>query len=598
MINTVMKQKHLFLFFWLMLLALPTYAQNKIGNNPSVIQSGSLLELESQTKGLRLPRIPLNNCALWTLDGTPVSGMLIFNETGTEPKGLYYWSTDLSKWIQVVNKFELSTLIANYINQNTTVRDSIINVINNTITTGSMKGKDLTSKSKVIKVMNGTGAAIKDVQVDLDLNELGHLLNSSPVADSLSIVISHNTTIRDSITNIINNTITTGAIKGKDLTSNSKVIKVMNGGGAAIKDVQVDIDKNELGHLLNSSPVADSLSIVISHNTTIRDSIINVINNTITTGSMKGKDLTSNSKVIKVLNGAGAAIKDVQVDIDKNELGHLLNTTPVADSLSIVISNNTVIRDSIISIVKTSTTNTLTGESNKLTSKVNGVSADLAPTAGSISKTLGFDTNGKLVIQNPEATAITDVSNTSKGNSISTTVNGITGVPVDIINSNSISLVNGVLSSSVNGVTSSPGLNLISSADNGLSSVNGNVQLGGTLIKPTILSATTVNTLSIKGLQSGNKNTDSILVVAPVTGKVGKISIEIMGTNVYKLIAFASINNQKRFETPNVITDIKKIQVYRNGINIEFTQADDTHIDLEDQAACYVDDEIKIVQIK
>jgi len=65
-----------------------------------------------------------------------------------------------------------------------------------------------------------------------------------------------------------------------------------------------------------------------------------------------------------------------------------------------------------------------------------------------------------------------------------------------------------------------------------------------------------------------------------------------------KLIAFASSNNQKRFETPEVITDLKKIQVYRNGINVEFTRVDDTHIDLEDQAACYVDDEIKIIQLK
>jgi len=202
-----------------------------------------------------------------------------------------------------------------------------------------------------------------------------------------------------------------------------------------------------------------------------------------------------------------------------------------------------------------------------------------------------------LVIQNPTATA-TVVSNTSKVNNISTTVNGITGVDVNIINSNLLSLTNGTLSSSVNGVTSSPGLNLISSADNGLSSENGNVQLGGTLIKPTTLSATAINSLSLNGLQNGNVFTDSILVVAPNTGRVGKISGSILGTNMYKLIAFASSNNQKRFETPEVITDLKKIQVFRNGINVEFTRVDDTHIDLEDQAACYVDDEIKIIQLK
>ena len=274
-----MKQKYFFIVFTMLtIFSILTYSQNKIGNNPAKINVGSLLELESTSKGLLLPRIPLDDVTKWTLDGTPANGMLIFNETGLEPKGIYYWSTDSLQWMRVVNKYELSTLIANYINQNTTVRDSIIKVINNTITAGGIAGKDLTSNSAILKVTNGTGAAIKSVQVDLDKNELGHLLNTSPLADSLSIAISNNTVIRDSIKSVVNNTITTGGIAGKDLTSNSAVLKVTNGTGAAIKSVQVDLDKNEFGHLLNTSPVADSLSIAISNNTAIRDSIKSIMN--------------------------------------------------------------------------------------------------------------------------------------------------------------------------------------------------------------------------------------------------------------------------------------------------------------------------------
>ena len=444
--NTVVKQKHLFLFFLLTILTLPTFAQNKIGDNPMVIQSGSLLELESLTKGLRLPRIQLNDIHVWTLDGIPVSGMLIFNESGTAPKGIYYWSLDLSQWIQVVNKTELPTLIANSLNQNAAVRDSVVKVIN-----------------------------------------------------------------------------------------------------TAIKS-----------------------------------------------GAVQGNNLTSNSHVIKMLNGTGAVVNSAQIDLDKNELGHLLNTSPVSDSLAFVITKNTVIHDSIKSVMKSTTTNTLVGTSEKLTSTVNGVTAELTPISGNISKTLGFDTSGKLVIQNPPPTV---VSNTSIVNSISTTVNGTAGEAADIINSNSLSLVNGVLSSSVNGV-SSPGLNLINSADNGLSTENGNVQLGGTLIKPTELATTVTNTLSITGLQDGDAVTDGLLAVTPGTGLVRKLSGDMLGTNMYKLIAIASTDGQKRFATPIKITDLKKIQVYRNGINVEFTQVDNAHIDLEDQAACYVDDEIKIIQFK
>jgi len=453
--------------------SLSPHAQNKVGDHPTAIQDGSLLELESLTKGVRLPRIPLNDVTKWTLDGVQASGMIIFNESGIEPKGIYYWSTDSSQWIRVVNKSELSTLIANYISQNTTVRDSLTNVINtsiasgtingkdfssnsavlkvlngsgvaikavqvdvdknalgrlliispvsdslsvaistntvirdsirsvvnNTITTGDLKGKDFSSNSAVLKVLNGSGATIKAVQIELDKNELGHLLNTTPLADSLSVAISNSTVIRDSIQSVVNNTITTGGMTGKDVTSNSAVLKVLNGSGAAIKAVQVDLDKNELGHLLNSTPLADSLSVAISNSTVIRDSIKSVVNNTINTGGMTGKDVTSNSAVLKVLNGSGAAIKAIQVDLDKNELGHLLNTTPLADSLSVAISNSTVIRDSITSVLKAKTTNTLAGSSEKLTSTVNGISAEFVPASGVVAKTLGFDAAGSLVSQ-------------------------------------------------------------------------------------------------------------------------------------------------------------------------------------------------------
>jgi len=296
---------------------------------------------------------------------------------------------------------------------------------------------------------------------------------------------------------------------------------------------------------------------------------------------------STGNKLKTTVNGKAADEVSIINAITNTLTGNILETSVNGIKASVDLSP----------ILTTSTTNALAGTENKLTSIVNGVSADLTPVSGSISKTLGFDTSGKLVIQNPTTTA-TVVSNTSKVNNISTTVNGITGVDVNIINSNSLSLVNGILSSSVNGVMSSPGLNLISSADNGLSSENGNVQLGGTLIKPTTLSATAINSLSITGLQNGNVITDSLLVVASNTGRVGKISSSVLSTNMNKLIAFASSNNQKRFETPEVITDLKKIQVYRNGINVEFTRVDDTHIDLEDQAACYVNDEIKIIQLK
>jgi hypothetical protein len=60
-------------------------AQVKIGTNPEQVQRSSLLELESQTKGLLLPRL-LDTAAINALN--PLDGMLIYLEK-TPRNGLY-----------------------------------------------------------------------------------------------------------------------------------------------------------------------------------------------------------------------------------------------------------------------------------------------------------------------------------------------------------------------------------------------------------------------------------------------------------------------------------------------------------------------------
>ena len=163
-----MKQKHLFLFFWLMVLALPTYAQNKIGDNPTVIQSGSLLELESLTKGLRLPRIKLNDVNTWTLDGTPVSGMVVFNDSGTAAKGIYYWNMDLSQWVQIVISANNGLTVTNgnvILGGALTGATTIVTDANNTLAiTGLQAGANtdnvIVSNAGVLKAISPTALSI------------------------------------------------------------------------------------------------------------------------------------------------------------------------------------------------------------------------------------------------------------------------------------------------------------------------------------------------------------------------------------------------------------------------------------------------------
>lgn len=93
-------------------------AQVKIGNNPTVIDANSLLELESTTKGFLPPRVAINSVSsVAPLTGTVPAGMLVYSSGGTVADGYYYW--DGSLWTSfkgeasMVSKTASATLTKN-----------------------------------------------------------------------------------------------------------------------------------------------------------------------------------------------------------------------------------------------------------------------------------------------------------------------------------------------------------------------------------------------------------------------------------------------------------------------------------------------------
>ena len=69
----------------------------------------------------------------------------------------------------------------------------------------------------------------------------------------------------------------------------------------------------------------------------------------------------------------------------------------------------------------------------------------------------------------------------------------------------------------------------------------------------------------------------------------------ITATEQFVVIA---VDGQLLFTTPLPITDIRKIDVYRNGARISFTRINGTTIQIDKEATCYQGDEIRIVQLK
>lgn len=104
----------------LMLSATLSLAQVKMGDNPTAINPGSLLELESTNKGLLMPRISLTNTTTWGLLGTPAAGMHVYNTnpaiTSTNVSyptlaakiGEYYW--DGTGWVALAPLVKSTTV--------------------------------------------------------------------------------------------------------------------------------------------------------------------------------------------------------------------------------------------------------------------------------------------------------------------------------------------------------------------------------------------------------------------------------------------------------------------------------------------------------
>ena len=210
-----------------------------------------------------------------------------------------------------------------------------------------------------------------------------------------------------------------------------------------------------------------------------------------------------------------------------NKIGTVTAITPAAVTTATTTAtiNNTAAywNANLLQGIDIATTTPANGQVltyNTTTSKWEPAAA--APVAATVSNTNTAPNTLSTTVNGVTGTGVpivNSVANTSSVNSLSTTVNGVAGSSVNIINSNSLTLSSGALTSTVNGVASSPAVNVLATANNGLTAATGNVQLGGALTQATTITTTASNTLALPGLQNGT-STDSLLVIGTGTGNV------------------------------------------------------------------------------
>ncbi len=130
---------------------------------------------------------------------------------------------------------------------------------------------------------------------------------------------------------------------------------------------------------------------------------------------------------------------------------------------------------------------------------------------------------------------------------------------------------------------------------------SGNLLFTSTTGKVGIGTSAPQGTLHVKGtvyidsLQSGSL-TDSILTVDKSTGKLRAISPGVMNGSMKKVVYTVAINGQTNFNTPMVILNSDNVQLFRNGIQIDFSIPVIGGNVIVAEIPCVVNDEIKIIQ--
>jgi uncharacterized protein (TIGR02145 family) len=258
-------------FFMCQLIVLN--AQIKVGNNPSTINTNSVLEMESTDKGLLIPRVALSSTNSFSPLINFETGMLVYNTatSGTAPNnvtpGTYYCDGFL--WIRVGNDFDASKWSNNntnssieltYLTNGTSVRpagtQTVITDIGNvgisTATPLSSAMLDLTSTNRGFLPPRMTNAQMKDIEspengmivYNTTLNCLAYHVNGSfnctynklvQPTPSVPLGSTYTTHFNGIVSGInVDNTLstyTTGETFNQNTTCTSKMISAQGCGG-------------------------------------------------------------------------------------------------------------------------------------------------------------------------------------------------------------------------------------------------------------------------------------------------------------------------------------------------------------------------------
>lgn len=462
-----MKNKLLSLF-----LFLGSYAAfSQVGIGTPMPNASSQLEVVAADKGVLIPKISLTGSTdATTITNGNVNSLLVFNTaTISDIKpGYYYWYN--SKWNRIVISTEIAanpgTVIYNPNNQQFTYIDASGNTQNIDI------GAIVKANETVTSLINNGGGSYTYT------NEAGTAVNIDVVGDvttNFSTIV-NNPAVTNIIQDIVNKT--EGNVSF-DSTTN-QFTYVDNSGNTQIIDISTIVKANETITTLDKDPANNGQYTYTSENATSTkiDVVGDVVNNSAVILNNPAF-ITELTNIIKTTETLTTLVYDkVANTLTYKDEDENLNTINLLELVSNIETKTTLVYDpvaktltyngesgipTVINLVDlvgdaetvtTQTQNPATGVITYTNEAGTATTSQVTSTDAGNILTVGSD-GGSLLTPTAIANATT-VSNTSAVNNLSTTVNGVTGTAVPIINSNETSLTAGKLTTTVNGVASTP----------------------------------------------------------------------------------------------------------------------------------------------
>ena len=450
------------------------FAQIKLGDNPGNLNQNALLELESSSKGLLLPRMTTAQVATMT---SPPDGMMIFNTDSTciciRRSGVWRslcaegngqpWSTTGNS-----NTDPTSNFVGTKDNQSLVFRTNNAEVMR-MLTSGNIGIGTTTPTNKLHIVSSNNPLRLEGLQ-------------GGTSTDSVMTVDGTGVVRMMKMTDVGANAFTAN----NGLTKTGSLVQL---GGALIKPTIVTTDATNTLAIagLQSGTGVDSVVLADAATGVLRRMSMSAIGaNAI--GVTNG--LTKNNNIISL--GGTLTVPTTLATSSTN----VLNITGLQTSAT---------TDSVV------TMDAATGQLRRTTMAIIGANAFTADN--------GLTKTGSNVKLGGALTAATAVATTATNTFSLTGLQG--GLATDSIMT--ITAAGVVQRMSMSAV----GANTIT-VGNGLTKVGNLITFGGALTTPTTLATTSTNVLNITGLTSGT-STDSIVTIDAATGLIRRVSFNSLG---------------------------------------------------------------------